>query len=98
MHWTGMPRHSLLSRDRPLLGELDDVLGVDTDRGPGRAGAYTGGTALQSGADIALHGRLGDLFLRPAADPTQQAHLRGHFSEVDHPIGAVLDTIATTDA
>src|ERR1700722_16456855 len=98
MHWTRLRRRSLLSRDRPLPGELEDVFGMDTDRGPGRAGAHAGRPAPQARAAVAFHRGLGDFLLRPAAEPAQQARLGSDLGELDHPVRTVLDTISATDA
>src|SRR5580698_7088588 len=71
---------------------------MDTDRGPGRAGAHAGRPAPQARAAVAFHRGLGDFLLRPAAEPAQQARLGSDLGELDHPVRTVLDTIAATDA
>src|SRR5579859_7091813 len=89
---------SLLGRDGPLLGELDDIFGVDADGSPRWTGPDTGRAAFQGCAAIAFDRRLGSLFGRPAADAAQQTGLRGHFGELNHTVRTVFDTVAAADA
>src|SRR5581483_5936210 len=100
-HWRGIhsaASRSLLGRDGSLLGELDDIFGMDADGSPRRTGPDTGRAAFEGCAAIAFDRRLGSLFGRPAADPTQQTGLRGHFGELNHTIRTVFDTVATANA
>src|SRR5271169_169833 len=98
LDWIAARFISLLGRYRPLLGELDDIFGVDADSSPRRTGPYTGWAAFESRAAIAFDRRLGSLFGRPTADPAEKAGFRSHFGELNHTVRTVFDTVAAADA
>src|SRR5581483_6492810 len=96
MHWRSGTL--VLSRGRPFLGELQDVLRMDTDRRSRRTGANTRGPAFEAGAGIALDRGLRDLLGRAAAEAAQEARLRGNLRELNHSVGTVLHAVAAADA
>src|SRR5882672_10353377 len=98
MHLIEMPRRSLLSRYRSLPGELEDVFGMNADRRPRWAGAYTSRPPFERGADVAFHGCLGGFLPRPPGHPAEQARLGSNLGELDHTVGAVFHAIAAADA
>src|SRR6266852_8307714 len=85
-------RHSSLPR------QLDDILGMDADRSPGRTGADAGGASFEASADIAFHCGLGCFRRLRPAQALKETGLRCLLGHLDDAVGTVLLAVATADA
>src|SRR6185503_13050050 len=86
-----------LQRHGPLSRQLDDILGVNTDRSPRWTGSDTRRAAFQARAGITLHRGLGSFREFHAAQAFEQRDPRCGLRHLDDTIRTVFFAVATAN-